>query len=294
MVFQLTGFIFLFSSREILGDKFDNQSLLNILFKQLNHSSVLFVLNETKLLRTLQYKEVVDLLYQQTEIHESYKSASSQHISTYLCFTIIKKYTALSLASKIGTFVNDSNTEVDFTEDVLTENMTELKKNIEEIDNSTEKVEVLENIFSLLFIRSSDFKGCEREDIDFDNIEDSSRDSSMSQSFESNFDEESENTIQKEVKKAQRSLIFGLTDGTKEKKLISNDDINQSLLQEIQDGSSSDTLKAKENHNSLEKIQDMPPSFLASSDLIRQTLALLGDSLVSLSVEQFSANKGNM
>ena len=214
------------SSREILGDKFDNQSLLNVLFKQLDHSSVLFILNETKLLRTLQYKEVVDLLYQQTEIDESYKTSSSQHISTYLCFTIIKRYAALSLASKTGRFIKESNVEVDFTEDVLAESIHELKKNIDEIKISTEKVEVLENIFSLLFIRSSDFKGSEREDIDFDNIEDSSRDSSMSQSFDSNIGEEGENVVHREVKKAQRSLIFGLTDGTDEKKLISNDDIN--------------------------------------------------------------------
>ena len=270
----------------------DKDGLLNVLFKQLDHSSVLFVLNETKLLKTLQYKEVIDLLQQQTEIHESYKNTSEEHKTTYLCYTTIKNFSNLLIASKTKKFINDSNIEVGFTNDVLKERIESLKTDIEKILNLESRIEVLENIFSMLFIRNSDFKGFGREDIDFDNRDDSSHESSMSQSIDSNFDDESFNFIQQNVKKTQRSLIFEYGDYAEERKLISRDDINQALLQEIQDGSSSDTIKARERQDSLEKIHDMPPSFLASVDLIKEVLILISDCLVSLSVGRFSAVKG--
>ena len=270
----------------------DKDALLNLLFKQLDHSSVLFVLNETKLLKTLQYKEVIDLLEQQTEIHESYKNTSEEHMTTYLCYTTIKNFSNLLVASKTEKLINESNIEVCFTNEVLKERIASLKTDIEKITNLESRIEVLENIFSMLFIRTSDFKGCEREDIDFDNREDSSRESSMSQSIDSNIDDENINLVQQNVKKAQRSLIFEYGDYYEERKLVSKDDINQALLQEIQDGSSSDTIKARERQDSLEKIHDMSPSFLASVDLIKEVLMLISDCLVSLSVGRFSAVKG--
>ena len=217
---------------------------------------------------------------------------SEQHIVTFLCYTIIKRYIDLLISSKTGKFVNGSNVEVEFSSDVLKEQIAELKLFIEKIASPDSKIEVLENIFSLLFIRSSDYQGYEREDIDFDNIEDSSRDSSMSQSIDSNIEDDPGFFMKNEIKKAQRSLIFTERDIEGERKLISKDDINAALLQEIQDGSSSDTLKAKEHMDDLEQIQDLPPSFLANADLIKATLELISDCLVSLSVGRFSANKG--
>lgn len=269
----------------------DKDALLNLLFKQLDHSSVLFVLNETKLLKTLQYKEVIDLLEQQIEIHESYKNASEEHKTTYLCYTTIKNFANLLVASKTEKLINESNIEVCFNNEVLKERIALLKIDIEKIMNLESRVEVLENLFSMLFVRTSDLKGFERDDIDFDNREDSSHESSMSQSIESNIDDENIDLVQQNVKKAQRSLIFEY-DYCEERKLISKDDINQALLQEIQDGSSSDTIKARERQDSLEKIHDMPPSFLASVDLIKEVLMLISDCLVSLSVGRFSAVKG--
>ena len=218
---------------------------------------------------------------------------SEQHIVTFLCYTIIKKYIDLLIASKTSKFINDSNVEVEFSVEVLKEQIAELKTFIESLASPKSKIEVLENIFSLLFIRSSDYKGFDREDIDFDNIEDSSRESSMSQSIDSNIEDDPGTYMRSEIKKAQRSLIFTEKDIEGERgKLLSKDDINLALLQEIQDGSSSDTIKAKEHLDEMEQLQDMPPSFLANADLIKATLELISDCLVSLSVGRFSASKG--
>lgn len=277
-----------------MGDKLDKDALLNLLFKQLDHSSVLFVLNETKLLKTLQYKEVIDLLQQQTEIHKSYQNTSEQHKTTYLCYHTIKNFSNLLIASKTQKMIDKSNVEIDFSDEVLKEEIASLKTDIEKIENLQSRIEVLENIFAMLFTRNSDFKGFEREDIDFDNREDSSHESSMSQSIDSNIDEEvgGREFIQRNIKKAQRSLIFEYGDYSNDRKIISSDDINHALLQEIHDGSSSDTIKARERVDSVEKIHDMPPSFLASLDLIKEVLILISDCLVSLSVGRFSPVKG--
>lgn len=248
---------------------------------------MLHVLNETKLLKTLQYEEVIELLKKQTEIYEIYEKSSSESVNVYLCFTIMKKFISLLIASKTGKILTESNTIVDLTTELLAETMTNLLQDIEKIETLSSKIEILENIFSLLFLRTSYFQDCVHEDIDFDNIEDSSRESSMSQSLDSNADDVTE-VMKNEMKKTRRSLIFG--ESVYDKKLLSKDDINQELLQEIE-GSSSDTLKQKEHCDSHEIIHDSRSTFLASSQLIKETLNLLGECLLAISAGRFSASK---
>lgn len=269
-----------------MGVTFDGNLLLNVLFKQLEHSSVLHVLNETKLLKTLQYQEVVELLNKQTEIHKSYKEISFESVNTYLGFTIMKNFISLLIASKTGKILTQSNAIVELTSELLITLMSNLKKDLDNIEPISSKVEILENIFSLLFLRTSNFQDSVTEDIDFDNIEDSSRESSMSQSLDSNAEEVTD-VVKTEMKKARRSLIFG-DSVTEEKKLLSKDDINQALLQEIE-GSSSDTLKPKEHSHEL--IHESHCTFLASTQLIKETLNLLGENLLAISAGRFSASK---
>lgn len=276
--------IFKFFSN-ILGSEFDTRLLLNVLFKQLDHSSVLYILNETKLLKTLQYDEVMELLQKQTEIHDMYERSALKNINVFLCFTAMQKMISLLIASKTRRILTENNTVVDLTPELMNDIMGDFRQEIEKIESLSLKVEILENLFSLLFLRSTDFKDCVREDIDHDNIEDSSRDSSMSQSLESNAEDRSED-MSNELKKARRTLIFGYGESIEEKKLLSKDDINEALLQELE-GSSSDTLKQRDHYDSHELIHDSHPTFIASIPFLRECLNLLSECLLAISSARF-------
>ena len=245
--------------REILGADFDGGFYLNKLFKGLESNSVLFVLNETGLFKSLKYEEVIELLEKQPFLQDDNKSCrrNMNEINMVLCFTILKRFTNLIIGSISGVLIEQDGINVPYTNILAKTYVEEIKLDIVKIEPVALRVEILENIFSLLFVRRSDIKDQEQEDIDYDNIEEvSMNSSSMSRSVDSLITtvDEVTDTSKSSSLRSETSLVAGTSVGVAPSKRdlfpakVDNDvqqfkdQVMEALLQEIEE-SSTDTLK---------------------------------------------------
>ena len=306
--------IFFMFRREILGSDYDTNSHLNKLFKGLESNSVLFVLNETELFKSLKHEEVIELLEKQPFIQDGYQSSdkNSNEINIFLSFTILKRFINLIIGSISGTLIEHDGVRVPFTNELIKTYLMEIKLDIAKVEPIALRIEVLENLFSLLFIRKSDLKDQQEEDIDVDIVEDISIDSSMSRSLDSLstiMDDpvdsskpsslksggacsmDSLNTLPSRTRASKvKQVLFApdCKDADQTEKL--KNDIMDALLEEI-DVSPTDTLKpvAKEN-----PLVNIAPSFLVSTEILQEVLSLLTECLLNITNSGFRYAKDKL
>ncbi|XP_057314867.1 zinc finger FYVE domain-containing protein 26-like [Hydractinia symbiolongicarpus] len=280
-------------AKAILGPDYDTSILLNVLFKQLESSSVLSVLNKTNLLKMLKNEEVVDILEQQLVLEDIPQNniQSGNEVEIFISFTILKRFINLVIASRNGVLIEHDGVKVPFTIDLVKTYLTELKIDIIKIEPITLRLEVLENIFSLLFLQASNFKGQHQEDIDYDNIEDRSMNSSMSYSIMSQSleslstlgddpgDGKSSPSLTRNTESARNAKAALFRTWKSLDMSFKKVDGIETLMQKME-GSSTGTIKEiLEEQSNLLCTQS---SFLVNTEILRETLLILSDCLLQI------------
>ncbi|XP_065670039.1 uncharacterized protein LOC100197921 isoform X5 [Hydra vulgaris] len=149
---------------EIFGSKLDS-SIFKLAFCQKELSCALFVLNETNLLKEMKFDSIIDILQMQP-VDGFDGSMQSEEINIYCSFTIIRQLLNIIIAPFTGVLKDKNGVILPYSVDLVCDYFHKLKADVEKIEPLELRVELLENIFSLLFLRTEDLKdpeknGCE-------------------------------------------------------------------------------------------------------------------------------------
>ena len=275
--------------REILGDEYDGDTIVDKLFQQIDSKSVLSVLSGAHLLKTLKYEEVMNLLEKKHHFDKSTKTSQFSEEDDFICYCVIKRYYHLILGENSGVITEDDGIQVPFSNELIKTYMLEIKQEISKLTSPLLKIEILENLFAMIFLRSTDLKHFRfTEDIDNDNLDADSINSSFTfgsvspstDSLSTIGEDQAEFKFSSSFKTNQER--FMLENISKESK-PSPVSTNTVLLQEIGE-SSSETLKATSGpcDEKLDEILSSSPRFLVSADILRETLYLIDECILQV------------
>ena len=188
----------MFFCRRTLMDHREKTShqLVTKMFQRLDSHSVLFVLNQTKLLKALSGAEVLEILRKQpigdtreVEFGHTSDPKIRKEVTMYLCFQILRKFVELLMKLNCDqTLMKESHklaNESLSTDDFVSSTVNDLKDLISQIHPLTLRLELLENLFALLFLRGQDLIEALDDDVDSVCEQTHSLDSSISESMES-------------------------------------------------------------------------------------------------------------
>ncbi|XP_012560340.2 zinc finger FYVE domain-containing protein 26 isoform X1 [Hydra vulgaris] len=147
---------------EILGNKLDS-SIFKLALCQKELSCALFVLNETNLLKEMKFDGIIDILQMQP-VDGFDGSMQSEEINIYCSFTIIKQLLNIIMAPFTGVLKDKNGVILPYSVDLVCDYFYKLKADVEKIEPLELRIELLENIFSLLFLRTEDLKDPKKND----------------------------------------------------------------------------------------------------------------------------------
>ena len=201
-------------------------------------------------------------------------SIRSEEINIYLSFTVIKHLLSIIIASLNGIFKDKNGVLVPYSTELMRGCVHELKTDIEKIEPLELRIELLENIFSLLFLKTADLKDQEKDDIDCENPEELTLNNSISFSLDSlsTFGDNSPRTFGEYSPNTVRVSSPCNTDQQK----INHSPNEFQDLSEIIQGNSSGII----TNNGVELVS-LPQTFLCEQYFVEECLKLLSDCLLS-------------
>ena len=295
---------------------------MTTLFQHLESNSVLYVLNETKLFKSLKYDEVIDLLMKQPSRDYGTESqcSSIEEVNVFSCFEILRRFLGLIMSSVTGVLIETDGSEVEYSPELITKFCKEVKELFSKLQSITIKLELLENMFAMLFLRTSDFKDACDGDIDHDNVEEItlSVNTSMTASMDSlstigedvagsysphtptqyapiQYSNDTKSTEKRQV--VAKRALFDSDSHPDNNSLDGADDLLQDVSKRVTGESSSDTLKASAgkpatcSDEAVNQIMLEGPRFLLDKQLLKSVLNVLNEILVLISGEKFMESK---
>lgn len=267
--------------REFLrsSSKCFESSNMDMFFRGLRSSSLLYALNDTKLIIILKYNELSYMLENQPNWcnnDDQYELISNEQ-DVYCCFYVLKCLIDLIMASICGTLIDFNGEKLLITEELILDYISDMRFITKNIASLYLKVELLENMFSLLFLRRSDFKHQPSEDIDCDNISIVSNLSrTLSRSLDSLLEDHGDHHENSFCLKKNDLLSVVLVGG----QTVVPDSLS---VQDVSE-SSSYTVKSAEDRLSIGMpTSNMPPGFVTSLFILKNVLSYISEDILLMS-----------